>query len=144
MSGAAANVCGMEMTAQANRTFLVLELIVLAVLLAVGLMALYGGASAGGLILVPLSQQVITPTLSGAALSVCALGFLGVYPRFCPPYIAAGTVSLVSLVISLAFLNNTAQLTSLVNFGALTGFLLPVLACRRDLSLPDARLPRTP
>nr|WP_246580949.1 APC family permease [Deinococcus aestuarii] len=46
-----------------------------------------------------------------------------VHPRFKTPHVSIVLVVLVSLVVALAFLDNVALLTSLVNFGALTGFL---------------------
>ncbi|UBV44685.1 APC family permease (plasmid) [Deinococcus taeanensis] len=76
--GAVINLRGVELTARANRVFLVLELAVLVTFLVVGLSALYGGAGAGGLTLAPLYQPgVVTPAIIGAAVSVCALSFLG-------------------------------------------------------------------
>ncbi len=76
--GAVVNLRGVEMTARANRVFLVLEIAVLVIFLVVGLQALYGGAGAGHLTMAPLYQPgMVTPGVIGAAVSVCALSFLG-------------------------------------------------------------------
>lgn len=47
-----------------------------------------------------------------------------VHPKYKTPYVATIFVAIVSLVISVAFSNGIAYLSSLVNFGALTGFLM--------------------
>lgn len=46
-----------------------------------------------------------------------------IHPRFQTPYVSIAVVAVVSLLVSLLFLNDVARLTSFVNFGALTGFL---------------------
>ncbi|WP_264778579.1 APC family permease [Deinococcus aetherius] len=46
-----------------------------------------------------------------------------VHPTFKTPYVSILIVVLVSLVVALAFIDDVARLTNLVNFGALTGFL---------------------
>lgn len=47
-----------------------------------------------------------------------------VHPKFKTPYVATIFVAIVSLVITVAFSNSIAYLSSLVNFGALTGFIV--------------------
>jgi len=47
-----------------------------------------------------------------------------VHPKFKTPYISTLFVAAVSLVITLAFSNSIAALSSIVNFGALTSFLV--------------------
>lgn len=50
------------------------------------------------------------------------------HPRFNTPYISTVAVAVVSLAVGLAFADHLENLTRLVNFGALTGFLLLHLA----------------
>ncbi|WP_019123382.1 APC family permease [Brevibacillus massiliensis] len=47
-----------------------------------------------------------------------------VHPRFKTPYLSTVLVAVISLLVGLFFMNQLAALTSLVNFGALTAFLL--------------------
>jgi amino acid transporter len=47
-----------------------------------------------------------------------------VHDTYRTPYVSTLLVAVVSLIVSLGFQSQTAILTSLVNFGALTGFLL--------------------
>jgi amino acid transporter len=47
-----------------------------------------------------------------------------VHPKFKTPYVATIFVAIISLVITVAFSNNIAYLSSLVNFGALSGFIV--------------------
>lgn len=47
-----------------------------------------------------------------------------VHPKFKTPYVATIFVAIISLVITIAFSNNIAYLSSLVNFGALSGFIV--------------------
>lgn len=47
-----------------------------------------------------------------------------VHPTFQTPYVSTALVAVVSLIVSLAFQSHMAVLTNLVNFGALTGFLM--------------------
>ncbi|AEF94228.1 amino acid permease-associated region [Desulfotomaculum nigrificans CO-1-SRB] len=50
--------------------------------------------------------------------------FAKVHPKFKTPYVSTIFVATISLVVGLFFQNSIGALTSLVNFGALTGFLL--------------------
>ncbi|WP_027415030.1 APC family permease [Aneurinibacillus terranovensis] len=47
-----------------------------------------------------------------------------VHPKFRTPYVSTIVVAVISFIVGLAFENNIATLTNIVNFGALTGFLL--------------------
>ncbi|TRY25470.1 APC family permease [Brevibacillus sp. LEMMJ03] len=47
-----------------------------------------------------------------------------VHPRFQTPYVSTMLVAVVSLIVSLGFQNHMPLLTNLVNFGALTGFVV--------------------
>src|SRR6201999_1115270 len=47
-----------------------------------------------------------------------------VHPRFKTPYVSTLVVAVVSLLVGLLFSNRVDALTSIVNFGALTGFVL--------------------
>ncbi|MDF0604343.1 APC family permease [Neisseriaceae bacterium TC5R-5] len=47
-----------------------------------------------------------------------------IHPRFKTPYISTAVVAVVSLAVGLYFLNDADTLSKLVNFGALTGFVL--------------------
>jgi amino acid transporter len=51
-------------------------------------------------------------------------GLAKVHPKFKTPYISTITVAIVSFIVGLAFENHIDILTNIVNFGALTGFLL--------------------
>ncbi|MCK9909857.1 APC family permease, partial [Microbacteriaceae bacterium K1510] len=48
-----------------------------------------------------------------------------VHPRYKTPYLSTIIVAVISLAVGLFFMNQLAALTSLVNFGALTAFLVP-------------------
>jgi amino acid transporter len=75
---AAVNLLGIEFTARINRYMLVMELVTLALFLALGLWALYHGAGAGGLTLKPIYDvhAFSLSTVAGAA-SIAVLSFLG-------------------------------------------------------------------
>lgn len=47
-----------------------------------------------------------------------------VHPKFQTPYFSTILVGVISIIIGLAFMGKTSALTSLVNFGALSAFLL--------------------
>ncbi|MFY4776354.1 APC family permease [Metabacillus sp. RGM 3146] len=47
-----------------------------------------------------------------------------VHPKFKTPYFSTIFVGIISIIIGLVFMGQTSALTSLVNFGALTAFLL--------------------
>jgi amino acid transporter len=47
-----------------------------------------------------------------------------VHPRFQTPYVSTMLVAVVSLIVSLGFQHHMPLLTNLVNFGALTGFVV--------------------
>ncbi|MCT4712772.1 APC family permease [Enterobacteriaceae bacterium H11S18] len=72
------NLRGITFTAKANNTILVAEIIVLAVFVVLGLIALYSGAGAGHLTLDPLynPQKFSLPLVMGA-VSIAVLSFLG-------------------------------------------------------------------
>jgi amino acid transporter len=54
-----------------------------------------------------------------------------VHPRFRTPYISTLLVAGISVAVGLLFANRVDELTRIVNFGALTGFLLLHLAVIR-------------
>lgn len=72
------NLIGIEFTARANRYLLAIELVVLALFVALGLIALYGGHGAGGLSLRPVYDPGVfsIATVAGAT-SIAVLSFLG-------------------------------------------------------------------
>jgi amino acid transporter len=72
------NLVGIQLTARINLYLLALELVTLALFIAVGLIALYGGAGAGGLTLKPLYDPAAfsIATVAGAT-SIAVLSFLG-------------------------------------------------------------------
>lgn len=72
------NLKGITFTAKANNTILIAELIVLAIFVVLGLVALYSGAGAGKLTLDPLynPDKFSLPLVMGA-VSVAVLSFLG-------------------------------------------------------------------
>jgi amino acid transporter len=75
---AAVNFVGIQFTARVNRYMLIIELLVLALFVVLGLMALYGGAGAGGLTLKPIyDPQVFSLTTVAGATSIAVLSFLG-------------------------------------------------------------------
>jgi amino acid transporter len=69
---------GIEFTARVNRYMLVMELIVLALFVVVGLIALYGGMGAGKLTLKPIyDAHVFSLATVAGATSIAVLSFLG-------------------------------------------------------------------
>jgi amino acid transporter len=75
---AAVNFVGIQFTARVNRYMLVIELVVLALFVVLGLMALYGGAGAGKLTLKPIyDPQVFSLATVAGATSIAVLSFLG-------------------------------------------------------------------
>jgi amino acid transporter len=72
------NLLGIEFTARVNRYMLAMELLTLALFLVFGLMALYGGAGAGGLTLQPIyDPRVFSASTVAGATSIAVLSFLG-------------------------------------------------------------------
>ncbi|MFD4820690.1 APC family permease [Peribacillus butanolivorans] len=51
-------------------------------------------------------------------------GLAKIHPKFRTPYISTIVVAIISFVVGLAFENHIDILTNIVNFGALTGFLM--------------------
>jgi amino acid transporter len=75
---ACVNLYGIQFTARLNRYLLAMELVVLALFVALGLLALYGGAGAGGLTLQPLyDPRVFSISTVVGATSIAVLSFLG-------------------------------------------------------------------
>jgi amino acid transporter len=75
---AVVNLLGIEFTARVNRYMLVMELVTLALFVVLGLIALYGGAGAGGLTLKPIyDPQVFSLSTVAGATSIAVLSFLG-------------------------------------------------------------------
>jgi amino acid transporter len=75
---AVANLLGIEFTARMNRYLLVFELLILAVFVVLGLIALYGGAGAGRLTLRPVyDPSVFSLATVVGATSTAVLSFLG-------------------------------------------------------------------
>ncbi len=75
---AAVNMIGIEFTARANRCMLAIELVVLALFVVLGLMALYGGHGAGRLTLKPVyDPSVFSFSTVAGATSIAVLSFLG-------------------------------------------------------------------
>ena len=72
------NLRGITFTARANNTILVAEIVVLAIFVVLGLIALYSGAGAGHLTLAPLynADKFSLPLVMGA-VSIAVLSFLG-------------------------------------------------------------------
>jgi amino acid transporter len=72
------NLIGIEFTARANRYLLAIELVVLALFVVLGLIALYGGHGAGRLTLRPVYDPGVfsIATVAGAT-SIAVLSFLG-------------------------------------------------------------------
>ncbi len=72
------NLIGIHFTARVNRYMLAMELVTLGLFLALGLMALYGGAGAGRLTLKPIYDPAVFSfaTVAGAT-SIAVLSFLG-------------------------------------------------------------------
>ena len=72
------NLLGIEFTARVNRYMLVMELSTLALFVVLGLIALYGGAGAGGLTLKPIyDPRVFSLSTVAGATSIAVLSFLG-------------------------------------------------------------------
>jgi amino acid transporter len=72
------NLLGIEFTARINRYMLVMELATLALFVVLGLIALYGGAGAGGLTFKPIyDPQVFSLSTVAGATSIAVLSFLG-------------------------------------------------------------------
>lgn len=72
------NFFGIEFTARANRYILVAEIIILAVFVVMGLIALYSGKGAGGLTLRPLyDPNAFSLSLVVGSVSIAVLSFLG-------------------------------------------------------------------
>ena len=75
---AVVNFLGIEFTARVNRYMLVMELLVLALFVVVGLIALYGGMGAGKLTLKPIyGAHVFSLATVAGATSIAVLSFLG-------------------------------------------------------------------
>jgi amino acid transporter len=75
---AVVNLLGIQFTARLNRYMLLMELAVLAVFVILGLIALHGGAGAGGLTLKPIfNPQVFSLSTVVGATSIAVLSFLG-------------------------------------------------------------------
>jgi amino acid transporter len=75
---AAVNLIGIEFTARANRYMLAMELVVLALFVVLGLMALYGGHGAGRLTVKPVyDPSVFSLATVAGATSIAVLSFLG-------------------------------------------------------------------
>jgi amino acid transporter len=75
---AVVNLLGIQFTARVNRYMLVMELVVLALFLGMGLIALYGGQGEGGLSIKPIydAHTFSFATVAGAT-SIAVLSFLG-------------------------------------------------------------------
>jgi amino acid transporter len=72
------NLLGIEFTARLNRYMLVMELVTLALFVVLGLIALHGGAGAGGLTLKPIyDPRVFSWSTVAGATSIAVLSFLG-------------------------------------------------------------------
>jgi amino acid transporter len=75
---AAVNFIGIEFTARLNRYMLIMELVVLALFVVVGLIALHGGMGAGKLTLKPIyDAHVFSLSTVAGATSIAVLSFLG-------------------------------------------------------------------
>jgi amino acid transporter len=75
---AAVNLVGIEFSARVNRYMLILELLVLALFVVVGLIALYGGMGAGKLTITPIyNAKVFSFATVAGATSIAVLSFLG-------------------------------------------------------------------
>jgi amino acid transporter len=75
---AVVNLLGIEFTARVNRYMLVMELVALGLFVVLGLIALYGGAGAGGLTLQPVyDPRVFSWSTVAGATSIAVLSFLG-------------------------------------------------------------------
>jgi amino acid transporter len=75
---AAVNLVGIQFTARVNRYMLIFELLVLAMFVVVGLVALYGGMGAGKLTVTPIyNSKVFSLATVAGATSIAVLSFLG-------------------------------------------------------------------
>jgi amino acid transporter len=75
---AAANLIGIQFTARVNRYMLVMELVVLALFVVLGLVALHAGFGAGSLTLKPIyDPHVFSFATVAGATSIAVLSFLG-------------------------------------------------------------------
>ena len=75
---AAANLIGIQFTARVNRYLLVMELLVLALFVVLGLLALHAGQGAGSLTLKPIyDPHVFSFATVAGATSIAVLSFLG-------------------------------------------------------------------
>src|SRR5271154_5163150 len=75
---AIANLLGIEFTARVYRYMLVMELLTLGLFVVLGLIALYGGAGAGGLTFKPIyDPRVFSWSTVAGATSIAVLSFLG-------------------------------------------------------------------
>jgi amino acid transporter len=75
---AVVNLLGIEFTARVNRYMLIMELLTLGLFVVLGLIALYGGAGAGGLTFKPIyDPQVFSLSTVAGATSIAVLSFLG-------------------------------------------------------------------
>jgi len=75
---AAANLIGIQFTARVNRYLLVMELLVLALFVVLGLLALHAGQGAGSLTLKPVyDPHVFSFATVAGATSIAVLSFLG-------------------------------------------------------------------
>ena len=75
---ATVNMLGIEFTARVNRYMLVMELLILSLFVILGLIALYGGAGAGGLTIRPIfDPRVFSLSTVAGATSIAVLSFLG-------------------------------------------------------------------
>src|SRR5277367_2480692 len=72
------NLLGIEFTARVNRYMLIMELATLGLFVVLGLIALHGGAGAGGLTLKPIyDPQAFSWSTVAGATSIAVLSFLG-------------------------------------------------------------------
>jgi amino acid transporter len=75
---ATVNMLGIEFTARVNRYMLGMELLILVLFVALGLIALYRGAGAGGLTITPIyDPRVFSLSTVAGATSIAVLSFLG-------------------------------------------------------------------
>jgi amino acid transporter len=75
---ATVNLLGIQFSARVNRYMLVMELVILALFVILGLAALYGGVGAGGLTLKPIyDARVFSLATVAGATSIAVLSFLG-------------------------------------------------------------------
>ncbi|HEY0799290.1 MAG TPA: APC family permease, partial [Steroidobacteraceae bacterium] len=75
---AAVNFVGIQFTARVNRYMLIMQLVVLALFVCIGLTALYGGEGAGRLTLKPIyDAHVFSLATVAGATSIAVLSFLG-------------------------------------------------------------------